>query len=82
MSSMQLVPEEVTVRSFEWDRDRTAVEELERKCEGPFLITESMGDPLGRIRHSPAYEMLVRDQSKLSFTCFVLICFFGNDSNF
>ncbi|KAG0488769.1 hypothetical protein HPP92_007580 [Vanilla planifolia] len=57
----------VRVRSFDWDRDRRAVEELERLCQAGFasartsLVTITMGDPLCRVRHSPIYEMLVAE---------------------
>ena len=65
-----VVPEDdggaaVAVREFD-DRDRAAVERLERACEvGPSggklcLFTDLLGDPLCRVRHSPAYLMLVR----------------------
>lgn len=60
--------EDVTVREFDGasDRDRAAVERLERACEvGPSagklcLFTDLLGDPLCRVRHSPAFLMLVR----------------------
>jgi len=68
-----VVPEDdgataVAVREFDGhcDRDRAAVERLERACEvGPSggklcLFTDLLGDPLCRVRHSPAYLMLVR----------------------
>jgi hypothetical protein len=57
----------VVVREFDGDRDSAAVERLERACEvGPAsggklrLFTDLLGDPLCRVRHSPAYLMLVR----------------------
>ncbi|CAD6227054.1 unnamed protein product [Miscanthus lutarioriparius] len=58
----------VTVREFDGtsDRDRAAVERLEGACEvGPSagklcLFTDLLGDPLCRVRHSPAFLMLVR----------------------
>lgn len=60
--------EDVTVREFDGasDHDRAAVERLERACEvGPSagklcLFTDLLGDPLCRVRHSPAFLMLVR----------------------
>ncbi|KAG2639520.1 probable N-acetyltransferase HLS1 [Panicum virgatum] len=68
-----VVPEDdggaaVAVREFD-DRDRAAVERLERACEvGPScgkgklcLFTDLLGDPLCRVRHSPAYLMLVAE---------------------
>ncbi|XP_062186503.1 probable N-acetyltransferase HLS1 [Phragmites australis] len=58
-----------TVREFDGDRDRdsAAVERLEQACEvGPSggklcLFTDLLGDPLCRVRHSPAYLMLVAE---------------------
>lgn len=52
------------IRSYEGQFDRAQVENLERKCEvGPsesvFLFTDTMGDPICRIRNSPMYMMLV-----------------------
>lgn len=52
------------IRSYECQSDRAQVEDLERKCEvGPsesvFLFTDTMGDPICRIRNSPIYIMLV-----------------------
>jgi len=53
------------IRSYEaQSADRAQVENLERKCEvGPsesvFLFTDTMGDPICRIRNSPMYMMLV-----------------------
>ncbi|CAL5092050.1 unnamed protein product [Urochloa decumbens] len=57
----------VAVREFDADRDRAAVERLERACEvGPSggklcLFTDLLGDPLCRVRHSPPYLMLVAE---------------------
>ena len=61
--------EAVTVREFDGtsDRDRAAVDRLERACEvGPSagklcLFTDLLGDPLCRVRHSPAFLMLVAE---------------------
>lgn len=54
------------IRSYEGQYDRAQVEDLERRCEvGPsesvFLFTDTMGDPICRIRNSPMYMMLVSD---------------------
>ncbi|XP_050880943.1 probable N-acetyltransferase HLS1-like isoform X4 [Lathyrus oleraceus] len=54
------------IRSYEGQSDRAQVENLERKCEvGPsesvFLFTDTMGDPICRIRNSPMYMMLVAE---------------------
>ena len=53
------------IRSYDGQyADRVRVEDLERRCEvGPservFLFTDTMGDPICRIRNSPLYKMLV-----------------------
>lgn len=57
--------EQLIIRSYEGQSDRTQVEDLERRCEvGPgervFLFTDTMGDPICRIRNSPMYKMLVQ----------------------
>ncbi|KAK1695565.1 hypothetical protein QYE76_012262 [Lolium multiflorum] len=62
---------EVRVREYDGDRDRDGVEEVERECEvgssggggsGKMcLFTDLLGDPLCRIRNSPAYLMLVAE---------------------
>lgn len=57
--------EMLVVREFDVERDISAVEEMERRCDvGPSgktsIYTDCMGDPICRIRHSPAYLMLVR----------------------
>ncbi|GJN10504.1 hypothetical protein PR202_ga28602 [Eleusine coracana subsp. coracana] len=58
----------VSVREYDGDRDLGAVERLEKECEvGPSggkkmcLFTDLLGDPLCRVRHSPAYLMLVAE---------------------
>ena len=57
----------VVAREYDGDRDRRGVEAVERVCEvrssvgGKMcLFTDLLGDPLCRVRHSPAYLMLVR----------------------
>uniref|UniRef100_A0ACD5X8Z0 Uncharacterized protein n=1 Tax=Avena sativa TaxID=4498 RepID=A0ACD5X8Z0_AVESA len=61
---------EVAVREYDGGRDRDGVEEVERECEvgssgggsGKMcLFTDLLGDPLCRIRNSPAYLMLVAE---------------------
>uniref|UniRef100_A0ACD5WBI4 Uncharacterized protein n=1 Tax=Avena sativa TaxID=4498 RepID=A0ACD5WBI4_AVESA len=61
---------EVVVREYDGGRDRDGVEEVERECEvgssgggsGKMcLFTDLLGDPLCRIRNSPAYLMLVAE---------------------
>jgi len=61
------------IRSYERQYDRAQVEDLERRCEvGPsesvFLFTDTMGDPICRIRNSPMYMMLVSDMHAMSAT--------------
>ncbi|KAJ9543490.1 hypothetical protein OSB04_023197 [Centaurea solstitialis] len=58
--------EEVKVRRYDGNMDRAGVELLERRCEvGPsqhvFLFTDTMGDPISRIRNTPLYIMLVAE---------------------
>ncbi|KAH9602000.1 hypothetical protein KSS87_014009 [Heliosperma pusillum] len=61
MGKMKLV-----LREFEKERDNEEVEQVEKMCEvGPTsklsLFTNLLGDPLCRIRHSPAFLMLVAE---------------------
>ncbi|XP_010939135.1 probable N-acetyltransferase HLS1 [Elaeis guineensis] len=56
------------VREYEEERDRLRVEAMERMCEvGPSgemsLFTDHLGDPVSRVRHSPAFLMLVAEKS-------------------
>lgn len=57
----------VVVREFDGIKDSLAVEQVERKCEvGPSggelsLFTDLLGDPICRVRNSPAYLMLVAE---------------------
>ncbi|KAK9279762.1 hypothetical protein L1049_013444 [Liquidambar formosana] len=58
--------EEIRIRSYDEEIHRAQVEVLERRCEvGPsesvFLFTDTMGDPICRIRNSPMYKMLVAE---------------------
>ncbi|XP_073005225.1 probable N-acetyltransferase HLS1-like [Typha latifolia] len=58
--------EVIVVREYDAERDRHGVEAVERMCEvGPSgklcLFTDLLGDPLCRIRHSPASLMLVAE---------------------
>lgn len=55
---------ELIIRSYDVQNDKARVEDLERRCEvGPaervVLFTDTMGDPICRIRNSPMYKMLV-----------------------
>ncbi|XP_059312890.1 probable N-acetyltransferase HLS1 [Lycium ferocissimum] len=56
----------IVVREFDAKKDSKEVEEVERRCEvGPSgklsLFTDLLGDPICRVRHSPAYLMLVAE---------------------
>ncbi|KAI9194325.1 hypothetical protein LWI28_005088 [Acer negundo] len=58
--------EELIIRSYDVQTDRIRVEDLEKRCEvGPtervFLFTDTLGDPICRIRNSPMYKMLVAE---------------------
>ena len=55
----------ILIREYEPATDREQAETVERMCEvGPSgemsLFTDMLGDPLCRVRHSPAFLMLVR----------------------
>ncbi|EFJ22800.1 hypothetical protein SELMODRAFT_104443 [Selaginella moellendorffii] len=57
---------ELRVRKYDPSGDARRVEELERLCDaGPSgsmsLFADSMGDPLGRVRHFALYTMLVAE---------------------
>ncbi|KAH7566686.1 hypothetical protein ACOSP7_023292 [Xanthoceras sorbifolium] len=56
----------VVVREFDPNKDRLGVEDVERRCEvGPSgklcLFTDLLGDPICRVRNSPAFLMLVAE---------------------
>lgn len=56
----------IVIREFNANKDCRQVEEVERRCEvGPSgklsLFTDLLGDPICRVRHSPAYLMLVAE---------------------
>ncbi|XP_044469767.1 probable N-acetyltransferase HLS1 [Mangifera indica] len=56
----------VRVREFDPNRDGLSVEQVENRCEvGPSgklcLFTDLLGDPICRVRHSPAFLMLVAE---------------------
>ncbi|KAL3530913.1 hypothetical protein ACH5RR_010235 [Cinchona calisaya] len=58
--------EKIKIRSYDWQIDKVGVEDLERRCEvGPiehvFLFTDTLGDPISRIRNSPMYNILVAE---------------------
>ncbi|KAK9163689.1 hypothetical protein Syun_004591 [Stephania yunnanensis] len=59
-----LIRKSFRVREYDPERDRLGVEDVERRCEvGPSgsvsLYTDLLGDPICRVRHSPAFLMLV-----------------------
>ncbi|XP_010277068.1 PREDICTED: probable N-acetyltransferase HLS1 [Nelumbo nucifera] len=61
--------EVIVVREFDAEKDCLGVEEMERRCEvGPSdkfsLFTDLYGDPICRVRHSPAFLMLVAETSE------------------
>lgn len=63
----------IVVREFDPNKDCFGVEEVERRCEvGPSgklcLFTDLLGDPVCRVRNSPAFLMLV-----LYSTLFVIV---------
>lgn len=56
----------VVVREFDAKKDRLGVENVEKRCEvGPSgklcLFTDLLGDPICRVRNSPAFLMLVAE---------------------
>lgn len=65
--------EEVVVRFYNKTTDLAKVVDWERKCEaGPggqvALLQDVLGDPLCRVRHFPAYSMLVKTRLR-RFDC-------------
>ncbi|KAL6222673.1 hypothetical protein ACLB2K_006065 [Fragaria x ananassa] len=56
----------ITVREFDPNKDCSGVEDVERRCDvGPSgevsLFTDLLGDPICRVRNSPAFLMLVAE---------------------
>ncbi|KAM7251795.1 hypothetical protein ACFE04_023678 [Oxalis oulophora] len=59
----------IVVRDFDEMKDSRNVEEVEKRCEvGPSgkisLFTDLMGDPICRVRNSPAFLMLVAEMGE------------------
>ncbi|KAH7511197.1 hypothetical protein FEM48_ZijujUnG0034700 [Ziziphus jujuba var. spinosa] len=59
----------IVVREFDPKKDALGVEDVERRCEvGPSgklsLFIDLMGDPICRVRNSPAYLMLVAEMGE------------------
>ncbi|KAG0490675.1 hypothetical protein HPP92_007538 [Vanilla planifolia] len=57
---------EVVVREYDAEKDLSGAEAVDRMCEvGPSgtvsLFTDLLGDPICRVRHSPAFLMLVAE---------------------
>ncbi|KAK8683643.1 hypothetical protein V6N13_039697 [Hibiscus sabdariffa] len=57
---------DLVIRSYNPHKDRARVEDLQRRCEvGPaergLLFTDTLGDPICRIKNSPVYNMLVAE---------------------
>ncbi|XP_020575536.1 probable N-acetyltransferase HLS1 [Phalaenopsis equestris] len=57
---------EVVVREYEAEQDRTGAEAVDRLCDvspsgGVSLFMDLLGDPLCRVRNSPAFLMLVAE---------------------
>ncbi|PIA32396.1 hypothetical protein AQUCO_04500181v1 [Aquilegia coerulea] len=57
---------EIKIRSYDGQIDRIRIDDLERRCavglsKNTFLFTDTLGDPICRIRHSPLYNMLVAE---------------------
>lgn len=62
----------MVIREYNPSTDREGAEAVERMCEvGPSgeisLFTDLLGDPMCRVRHSPASLMLVRAHSLLPY---------------
>nr|CAB3501666.1 unnamed protein product [Digitaria exilis] len=58
----------VVIRKYDPKTDRDGTEAIDRECElgppgGMSLHADLLGDPVGRIRHSPLYLMLVAETS-------------------
>ncbi|XP_047312963.1 probable N-acetyltransferase HLS1 [Impatiens glandulifera] len=61
-----LMLEKINVRSYNGQRDKTGVEELEKRCqvgsEGKMcFFMDTLGDPICRIRNTPFHNMLVAE---------------------
>ncbi|KAI8544188.1 hypothetical protein RHMOL_Rhmol08G0276500 [Rhododendron molle] len=64
--SFPITPLEVVVREYDEERDKAGVEELERRCEigqrgKPSMVTDLLGDPIGRVRNCCLRVMLVAE---------------------
>lgn len=66
----------LVVRDFDPIKDCEMVQDVERRCEvgpsgGLSLFTDLLGDPICRVRHSPAYLMLVCVNKLTTATYFI-----------
>lgn len=67
-----LEKKDVVVREYNEEKDKAAVEAMEKTCEvlqghnSSCLITDLLGDPLCRVRHFPLHLMLVNNSSPIS----------------
>ncbi|KAL9464187.1 hypothetical protein AB3S75_001897 [Citrus x aurantiifolia] len=64
--NVEMMMRNIVVREFDPNKDCLGVEDVERRCEvGPSgklcLFTDLLGDPICRVRHSPAFLMLVAE---------------------
>ncbi|KAL9461266.1 hypothetical protein AB3S75_004295 [Citrus x aurantiifolia] len=64
--NVEMMMRNTVVREFDPNKDCLGVEDVERRCEvGPSgklcLFTDLLGDPICRVRHSPAFLMLVAE---------------------
>ena len=66
------VDEEVVIRCYDDRRDRIQMGRMEKSCEighdhQTLLFTDTLGDPICRIRNSPFFIMLVNFSLSFSF---------------
>lgn len=65
----EVVEKVLVIREYDPKTDLSGVEDVERRCEvGPSgklsLFTDLLGDPICRVRNSPAFFMLVNQKKK------------------
>ncbi|KAG9131165.1 hypothetical protein Leryth_006035 [Lithospermum erythrorhizon] len=69
LPSFEMEKEVIMVRKYQEIKDQFDVEELEKKCEvvqkgKPSIVTDLLGDPIGRVRYLPLHAMLVAEYRK------------------
>lgn len=69
----------IVVRVYDPEKDLSAIETVDRLCDGGAtgqvsLCMDLLGDPASRVRHSPAYRMLVPAEAELPFLSIVSAC--------